>query len=264
MITLGARVFGLGIIMLALVCLAFGNFDFGQSVPREFPARTVLAYVAAVFMLVAGVALEWQRTVKWGAGALAIYFALVVVVIMDGRQVIAHYSEYVIYSSVAAQLAVAAGALIIYAGTVNDPARAACLTRVGQVTFGLCAVLFGGAHFFYMNLTAPLVPKWLPPTQEFWGYATGVFHIAAGLAIVTGVKARLAAILLTIMYAAFTPLVHLPLLLADSSGHYVWSENALNLILTGIAWVVADSFDTRRASDSSFIRFRIDHSHSNS
>jgi hypothetical protein len=26
-------------------------------------------------------------------------------------------------------------------------------------------------------------------SQEFWGYATGVAHIAAGVAILTGVKA---------------------------------------------------------------------------
>jgi len=59
-----------------------------------------------------------------------------------------------------------------------------------------------------MNLTSPLVPKWLPPTQEFWAYATGFGHIAAGVAILTGVQARLAAILLTAMFASFTPLVH--------------------------------------------------------
>jgi uncharacterized membrane protein YphA (DoxX/SURF4 family) len=102
-------------------------------------------------------------------------------------------------------------------------------------------VLFGGAHFFYMSLTAPLVPKWLPLSGEFWGYATGVAHIAAGLAILTGVQARLAAVLLTIMYASFTPLVHLPLAVAKPSSHFVWSENALNLILTAVAWVVAES-----------------------
>jgi uncharacterized membrane protein len=242
MITVGARVFGLGIIMLALVCLTFGNFDFGQSVPKEFPGRTVLAYVAAVFMLVAGAAVEWRRTVTWAAAALAVYFALIVVIVMDGRVMVAHYSEYGIYSSVAAQVAIAAAALIIYAANARlDAATAARLTRVGQVTFGVCAVLFGGAHFFYMNLTAPLVPKWLPPSQEFWGYATGVFHIAGGLALLTGFRARLAAILLTIMYACFTPLVHVPLVLADSSSQFNWSENALNVILTGVAWVVTDS-----------------------
>jgi len=55
------------------------------------------------------------------------------------------------------------------------------------------------------------------------------------------VQARLAAILLTVMYASFTPLVHVPLLLGDPSSHFNWSENALNLTLTGVAWVVADS-----------------------
>jgi hypothetical protein len=94
---------------------------------------------------------------------------------------------------------------------------------------------------FYRSLTAPLVPRWLPPSQEFWGYATGVAHIAAGVAIATGVQARLAAVLLTVMYAAFTPLVLAPLLLADPSNLGAWAENAVSLALTGVAWVVADS-----------------------
>jgi uncharacterized membrane protein YphA (DoxX/SURF4 family) len=115
------------------------------------------------------------------------------------------------------------------------------LTRLGQLLFGVCALLFGGAHFFYMSLTVPLVPKWLPPSQQFWAYATGIGHIAAGVAIVTGVQARLAAILLTVMFASFTPLVHLPMLLADPTSRMNWSENALNIALTGAAWVVADS-----------------------
>jgi len=238
----GWRVFGLGVIALAIVCLAWGDFDPGQPVPKSFPDRTGLAYAAAAFMLVAGVAVEWRRTAAWGAAALTAYYTLIVVILMNGRVVLTHYAEFGTYSGAAEQLAIAAGALIIYAGSARiDAVLAARLMRVGQLAFGVCALLFGGAHFFYMNLTAPLVPKWLPPTQEFWGYATGFAHIAAGVAILTGVQARLAAILLTVMYASFTPLVHLPMLLADSSSHWNWSENALNLALIGVAWVVADS-----------------------
>jgi hypothetical protein len=48
------------------------------------------------------------------------------------------------------------------------------------------------------------------------------------------------------MYASFTFLVHGPMLLADPASHMIWSENALNLILTGVAWVVADSLAGRR------------------
>jgi uncharacterized membrane protein YphA (DoxX/SURF4 family) len=226
---------------LAVVCLAWGDFDPGQPVP-EFPGRTALAYAVAAFMLVAGAAVEWRRTVAWGAAALSAYYALIVVVLMNVRVVLAHYAEFGTYSSIAEQLALAAGGLIVCAASARiDAAVAARLTRLGQMTFGVCALLFGGAHFFYMNLTAPLVPTWLPPSQEFWGYATGVGHIAAGIAILTGVQARRAAILLTAMFASFTPLVHLPLVMAAPASYTNWAENALNLALTGVAWVVADS-----------------------
>ena len=98
-----------------------------------------------------------------------------------------------------------------------DAALAARLTRLGELTFGVCVLLFGGAHFFYLNLTVPMVPKWLPPTPRFWAYATGVGRIAAGVAILTGVQARLAAVLLTAIFPRPSPLVRLPILLADSS-----------------------------------------------
>jgi uncharacterized membrane protein YphA (DoxX/SURF4 family) len=238
----GWRVYGLGVIAIALVCLAFGDFDSGQPVPTWFPGRAVLAYAVAAFLLAAGAGIEWRRTTAKAAAALTLYYALIVVILMNGRVILAHPAEYGAYSTAAELLAIAAGGLIVYATSADiDPARAARLTRIGQSAFGICALLFGGAHFFYMDLTAPLVPSWLPPSQIFWGYATGVGHIAAGIAILTGVRARLAAILLTSMYASFTPLVHLPLLLASPADHFVWSENALNLALIGVAWVVADS-----------------------
>jgi uncharacterized membrane protein YphA (DoxX/SURF4 family) len=242
----GWRVYGLGVMALGVVSLAWGDFDPGQPVPKGFPDRTALAYAAAAFMLVAGAAIEWRRTAAWGAAALTGYYALVVVILMNGRLVLAHYAEFGSYSGAAEQLAIAAAGLIVYAASAKIDATRARLTRLGQLAFGVCALLFGGAHFFYMNLTAPLVPKWLPPTQEFWAYATGVGHIAAGLAILTGVQARLAAILLTAMYASFTLLVHAPMLLADPSSRVNWSENALNLALIGAAWVVADSLPAIR------------------
>lgn len=238
----GWRVYGLGIVALGMVCLAFGDFHPGQPVPKDFPARTALAYAAAVFMFFAGVAVEWRRMTAHAAAALTAYFALVVVLVMNGSVLIAHYEQFGPYESFAIELAIAAGGLIVYAASADiDAGLASRLTRWGQVAFGTCALIFGMAHFVYMNLTAPLVPKWLPPSQEFWGYATGLFHIAGGLAILTGVQARLAAILVTVMFASFTPLVHLPMLFGDPSNHWFWNENAVNIALTGAAWVVADS-----------------------
>lgn len=243
----GWRVYGLGVMAMALLCLAWGTFDTGQPVPKDFPARTVLAYVAAAFMFVAGAAVEWRRTVTWGAAALTGYYTLIVIILMNGYAALGHFAEYGTYEILAEQVAIAAGGLIVYAANARiDPALAARLTRLGQLAFGVCALVFGGAHFVYMNLTAPLVPKWLPPSQEFWAYATGLGHIVAGVAILTGVRARLAAILLTAMYASFTLLVHGPMLLANPSSHWIMSENAVNIALTGAAWVVAHSLARSR------------------
>lgn len=239
---LGRHALGVGILAIGVLTLALGNFHPGQPVPKDFPGLSELAYVVGAALVAAGAGLQWRRTLLWASGALAAYWWLLVVLVMDGRLILRHWREYIAYSNTAEQLAIAAATLIVFAAAAPlNPAPAQRLTRIGQMAFGLCAVLFGGAHFLYMDLTAPLVPKWLPPSQLFWGYATGVFHIAGGLAILTGLRARLGAILLTVMYAAFTPLALLPLLLAKPNAVGPWAENAVNLALVGAAWVVADS-----------------------
>jgi uncharacterized membrane protein YphA (DoxX/SURF4 family) len=249
MTTVGGRAYGLGVMALAIVCLALGDFLPGHPVPKGFPARAALAHAVGVFMLVGGVAIVWRRTTAWGAAALTAYYTLIVVIVMDGRVILAHYREFLAYSNTAEQLSIAAAGLIVFATSASiDVTLAARLTRLGQLAFGVCALLFGGAHFLYMNLTAPLVPKWLPPTQVFWGYATGIAFIAAGLAILSGVQARLAALLTTVMLALFTVLVHGPMLVGDRLNHGIWTENATNLAIMGAAWVVAESLARPRRS----------------
>jgi uncharacterized membrane protein len=241
-IAAGRNIYALGVMAIATASLAFGTFDPGQPVPEHFPARTALAYAAGAFMLVAAAAIAWRRTASWAAAALTIYYTLFVVILMNGRLLLTDYAVYVTYENIAMQLAIAAGALLIYATTAALHAPlAAHLTRLGRLAFGVCALIFGGAHFVYMNFTAPLVPKWLPPTQVFWGYATGVAFVAAGIAFLTGVQARLAAILLTAMLASFGLLANGPMLLADHASHFNWTESAVNLAVVGAAWVVADS-----------------------
>jgi uncharacterized membrane protein YphA (DoxX/SURF4 family) len=247
----GWRVYGLGVMALGMASLAFKEFDPGQRVPGKFAAHIALAYAAGAFMVIAAAAVEWRRTAAWGAAALTVYYALFVVILMNGRFLLTDYAVFVTYENIAMQLSIAAGGLIIYATTARiEAALAARLTRLGQRTFGVCALVFGGAHFVYMSNTASMVPKWLPPAQEFWGYATGVGFVAAGVAILTGVQARLAAILMTAMLAIFGLLANGPILLADHSTHWNWSESAVNLAVVGASWVVADSLARGKRQNS--------------
>jgi uncharacterized membrane protein YphA (DoxX/SURF4 family) len=242
MMTFGNRVYGLGAVALGLVGLAWGDFALQwQPVPDTVPGRPVLAYATGAALVLAGGTLYWRRTAAFGAGALAGLYAAGVV-LLHAPRVAAHPLALAEWSGSGEQLALVAGGLIAYASWDKvDSELAARLSRFARLGFGACLLVFGSAHFQYLDITATMVPKWIPPGQMFWACATGAAHIAAGLAILSGVQARLAAILITAMFAGFSILLHIPNLFADPASHFQWVINAINLALTGAAWVVADS-----------------------
>lgn len=251
------RIYGLGIIAVGLVSLVFRDFHPGQPVPKSFPNRAILAYAANGFLIIAGICMEWRRFTSLSAAALIAYFGVLVVLLMDGNVIVSHPTAFVSYEGTAIELAIFAAALIIYAACADmSHDKGAQLTRIGQMIFGACAIVFGTAHFVYLKYTAALVPHWIPPSQVFWAIFCGVALVAAGIAILVGLYARLAAILITIMFAAFTPLVHLPLLLSDPHKYFYWTENTINLLLTGSAWVLADSLAAHSMSSFTIARRR--------
>lgn len=273
MIPLGIRIYGLGAITIGLIGLVWGDFALQwEPVAAGFPGRTALAYIFGALLVVAGAAVNWRRSsAAFGAAALVGLYA-VVVVLMHGAQIVQHPGAFVAWDGAAEQLALLAGGLASYAylagaslsvgpgadvsrGTDAKGAATASISsaaggprgwphntlafRVALISMGLCLLMFGLAHFVYLDFTASFVPAWMPGGQKFWAVLTGVAHLAAGVALLSGFKARLAAILLTAMFAIFSVLVHLPLLIADPHSHLNWVMNAINLALTGAAWAIA-------------------------
>jgi uncharacterized membrane protein YphA (DoxX/SURF4 family) len=234
------RIFGLAAVALGLLGLVWGDFAaVWQPVPKDLPGRTALAYAVAIAFLMAGLAMQWRRSAGLGALALTALYSLGVI-LLHVPQVIAHPSVFVNWSGVAEQLALVAGGLVAYACCAQlEAASPTRLSQIGRLIFGVCLIVFALAHLFYLAPTAELVPKWLPPGQTFWAYATAAGHFAAGIAILSGFLARTAAMLLTAMFVVFGILVHAPTIFIDPHTHFNWAANAINFALIGSAWVIA-------------------------
>ena len=118
--------------------------------------------------------------------------------------------------------------------------------HVARRLYGLCLIFFGAAHFIDVKDTVSLIPHWLPG-HLFWAYFTGSAFIAAGIAILIGLWARLAAILTAFQIAVFLFLVWIPIVAAGSREPFQWSETILTAALLAGAWMVSDSYITFRA-----------------
>ena len=241
-ISLGRHVFGLAAIGFGATSLIW--HDFGapwQQIQAlgNVPHRELLVYIAAAVEILGGIAIQWRKTARIGALALGILFFIFALLWVP--RVIAEPLVYDRYGNVFEQLSQVAGAMIIYgmfSSSVSN--RAARISRVGYILFGICVISFTLQQLFYLSATASFVPKWVPPGQMFWAIATTIFFAFAAIALLSGHLSLLACRLIVAMILGFQFLIWLPAAFAGSHNSMNWVGNAENLAIAGAAWIVAD------------------------
>jgi uncharacterized membrane protein len=245
-VSAGHAVFAALMIGIGIQGLITGEFTtVWQPVPKGAPAREVLAYLCALLSLASGIGLLWRRTA--GLAACALLTSLVLWLLVWRVRALFLASLLEGSWSFADTLVMASGAWVLFAWFAGwDRHRVGFATgdtgvRIARVLYAVGLIPFGYAHFANVKGTASLVPGWLP-WHVGLAYFTGSTFIAAGVAILIGEFARLAAALSALQMALFGAFVWLPILAAGSTNAFQWMEFATTLALTAAGWVVADSY----------------------
>ena len=225
---------------LGIIGFIFGDFaQLWKFAPAYVPAHEVLAYACSTIMFVCGIGLLFKPTQALAARVLFPYWAIIVLG-LKLPVVLRHPLVEVTYQSMSEIVVVMTGAWVLFAA---DDKRA---LRIAQLLFGLALIPLGLAHFFYLSLTAPIIPDWIP-FHTFWAYFTGAAQIAAGIGVLLGVLPKLAATLDAVLLASFTFVVWIPKIITPAPTGATWSEFTISWAVTAAAWVVAASFPKKNS-----------------
>ena len=216
-----------------------------DGVPKAFPGRDSLPFLCALVALTCGFGLLWPRP---AAARVLLVYLLVWMLLFKGRYIILAPLQEGSYQSAGENAVIVAGAWVLYTWFAGDWDRRHLGfalgdkgVRIARVFYGLALLAFGFSHFAYMQNTTELIQPWLL-WPVFWACFTGIAYLAAGAAVLSGVWARLAALLSTLQMAGFLLLVWFPLILAGKMDDFNWGEVVVNCALVAGAWVVVDSY----------------------
>ncbi len=250
--------FASGAMGLGLISILYGHFNLQwEPVPPAVPQ--VLAYVSGALLVAGAVMMAIRGVMAWGSLLLTAFFAAWVVAlkIPEALAVMPRIDKAPsfigLWLGAFEDLGMTCGAWTVYALSTRCREHPAIQglsgeggLRIARTLFGVACIEFGLSHFAFADVTAQMVPGWLPLRLDL-AYLTGAGHVCAGIALVAGVLPRLAATLEAVMMSSFVLLVHIPMVIWHKAGEgqLNWTLLFVATTLASSSWAIAGSLKDR-------------------
>jgi uncharacterized membrane protein YphA (DoxX/SURF4 family) len=238
---IGRVFFGLSLVAFGIQNVLYGDFVPGRAPawPASMPGRLAWAWVSALVLVAAGLAIVVERKVR----PAALTVAAMIFVWAALRHVPLAASDHgygLAWTNLGKALALSGGALVVAALSPR-------WSVLGRIFFAAFLVSSGIQHFLFTEFVMTLVPGWIPGAR-FWTDFAGVALIAGGLGLLVPRVARPAAALCGLMIFLWLVMLHVPRALAAAGPmrRNEWTAVAEALAMSGIALALARGFEGPR------------------
>jgi uncharacterized membrane protein len=251
----GVWFYGLGTVLTGILDIAWGAFDGShqpiKSLGVNLPTQHILACVAGVWLVAAGLAILWRRSARIGAAASAIAYLSFAIFWLARYYAGVHALGWRIdvllgvTFGLAQQLMLVAPAAIVYASTASSDSMLRKRTGIAaRWMLGLPPVIFGLFHLIGLRVFASIVPQWMA-FGYFWAALTGIAFILAGCAICSGIMDVQAARLLALMLLLFEGFVEVPPIFTRLHSEPTWGAAVYNVTAIGACLIFAEFLTSR-------------------
>jgi hypothetical protein len=250
----GVWFYGVGTALTGILDLAWREFDPSHEPIKSLgnvPGQNIVACIAGVWLVAAGLAILSRRGARFGAAASAITYLIFVGLWLPryyaGIHALGWRIDVLLGVSfgLAQQLLLVAPAAIVYVSIApTDSLLQARVTIAARWMLGLPPIVFGLLHLLAIHVFANIVPRWIP-FGAFWAVLTGIAFLLAGIAICSGIKDVLAARLLALMLLLFIGLVEVPPIFSRLHNEATWGAAVYNLGAIGAYLIFAEFLGNR-------------------
>ncbi|MEI9917381.1 MAG: DoxX family membrane protein [Bacteroidota bacterium] len=199
-----------------------GDFITGRapSWPEGLPGRLAWAYTSGVLLIVSAISIVSGATFAPNQKTrfAVICSGILVLAWAGGRNlyaVLPNLDYGYMLTNLGKSITIGSGLLLI----ALDKKRSIFI--FASICIGIFFLIGGIQHFIFIDFVKTLVPRWIPG-DVFWSYVAGVGLVAAGIALITGIQRKLAALISSYMVFIWFLVLHVPLGFGETASFNEW------------------------------------------